>query len=119
MPRTPLDPQIDSGLRSMPPHEAISTALKLSASLAAGVALLGLGGNIAGPVNRSFDAIRDLIVKQGSSAPISIDELIALVEQICFQIWSLSAFQPDPLKSRLQELVEPICGPPTTLLRQR
>ena len=40
MPRTPLDPEIDSGLRTMPPDEAIATALKLSASLAAGVALL-------------------------------------------------------------------------------
>lgn len=118
MPRTPLDPQIDSGLRSMPPHEAIATALKLSASLAAGVALLGMDRNMAGPVNRSFDAIRDLILKQGSSASISIDELIALVEHICFQIWSLSAFQADPLKSRLQELVEPICRQPTALLRQ-
>lgn len=55
MPRTPINPDIDSGLRAMPPHEALATALKLSASLVAGVAFLGLDRDTAHPLNRSFD----------------------------------------------------------------
>jgi hypothetical protein len=117
MPRTPLDPEIEAGLRSMPVHEAIETALKLTASLAAGIAFLGVAHEDAHPINRSFDDMREWLRQKGDVDVVSIDELIQLVERVCFQIWALSAFQPDPVKSQLRELVEPVCGPPSTLVR--
>lgn len=117
MPRTPLDPEIEAGLRSMPVHEAIETALKLTASLAAGVAFLGIAHEDTHPINRSFDNMREWLRQKGDLDAVSIDELIALVERVCFQIWTLAAFQPDPVKSQLRELVEPVCGPPSTLVR--
>lgn len=117
MPRTPLDPDIKAGLRLMPAREAIETALKLTASLVAGIAFLGVAHEDTHPINRSFDDMREWLRQKGDVDVVSIDELIHLVERVCFQIWTLSTFQPDPVKRQLRELVEPVCGPPTTLVK--
>ena len=61
--------------------------------------------------------VDDELRQKGDVDVVSIDELIQLVERVCFQIWALSAFQPDPVKSQLRKLVEPVCGPPTTLVK--
>jgi hypothetical protein len=101
----------------MPAREAIETALKLTASLVAGIAFLGVAHEDTHPINRSFNDMREWLRQKGDVDVVSIDELIQLVERVCFQIWTLSTFQPDPVKRQLRELVEPVCGPPTTLVK--
>lgn len=118
MPRAPIDCEIEAGLRVMPTHEAAATALRLVASLAAGIAILGMDREVAHPVNRSFDDMRTRFVRHCNGDTLSVDELVSLIEQVCFQIWTLSVFQGEPLKSKLQELVQPICSPPAKIDRK-
>ena len=112
MPNTPLDPELEAGLRTMPPLQASETAIKLTATLVAGVAFLGFNLAREHPINRAFHDMRAWMQANSDRETISIEDLIALVERVCFHIWTLSVFQPDPVKSQLRELVEPICSPP-------
>lgn len=113
MPGAQLHVAIVDGLRALPSHEAIATLLKLAASLTAGVAILGMGLEIAHPVNRSVDNIKSRIRGHNSGDILEIEEMIDLVEDICHQIWDLSKFQAEPLRGRLRELVEPVSLPPS------
>ena len=116
MPHTPLDPELEAGLRTMPPHQASETAIKLTATLVAGVAFLGFNLAREHPINRAFHDMRAWMQAHSECDTTSIEDLIALVERVCFQIWTLSVFQADPVKSQLRELLEPICNPPESSL---
>ncbi len=47
----------------------------------------------------------------------SREQIIALLERIGFQIWSLAAFQEDEqVRASLLELIEPVCQAPVELM---
>lgn len=120
MPRAPLLPDVADGLGSMPPGEALLVSLKLITSLVAGVSFLGFSLDRAHPVNRVAAEMTGW-VSQSATGPEgaigSRDQIIALLERIGFQIWSLAAFQEDEqVRASLLELIEPVCQAPVELM---
>lgn len=120
MPRAPLLPQVANGMRQMPPDEAFVTALKLTASLVAGVSFLGFHLDQAHPLNRCAAEMAEWVSPRTAwpdAADVTLEHIIALLERIGFQLWSLAHFQNSPeVKARLVELIGPVCQMPDAML---
>lgn len=116
MPHAHLNPKVAAGLRAMEPREAVETAIKLTASLVAGVAFIGFNLDKQHPINRAIIDLIAWVNQHADNETVSVEDLIALLERVCFQIWRLAAFQSGDNKLRLIELVDVISTKPNIML---